>query len=103
MAKPRSPAPNQRITARPLAPFTLPPSTPTSASPAASAHNGGTEPSDGVIHSSKVNSASMVPSKPVSSTGRSPQRSVAMPHGNSVRATPRPMAPSATPSCVLLR
>ena len=65
------------------------------AKPAASAHKGGTALPWGVIHSSKVNSASMVPSKPVSSTGRSPQRSVAMPHGNSVRATPRAMAPSA--------
>ncbi|MCY1364008.1 hypothetical protein D9M69_507960 [compost metagenome] len=101
MARPRSPASNQVITARPLAPFTLPPSRPTSSSPAPSTPRPGTWPAPGAAHSAIATSAIAVLPSPASSTGRPPQRSVSRPQGSSLTAMPRPMRPSTKPSAAL--
>ena len=101
MARPRSPSANQPMTARPLAPLTLPPSRPTSTSPPASRPNEGIWSGDGEAQSAIAARAKAVPHRPSSSTGRSPQRSVSRPQGSSLSAMPRPISPSARPSvCV---
>lgn len=101
IASPRSPSANHVITARPLAPLTLPPSSPTSNSPAPSQPRPGTCCGVGAARSAIASSASAVPQRPVSSTGRSPQRSVSRPQGNSLTAMPRPIRPSTRPRLAL--
>ncbi|MNT19615.1 hypothetical protein D3C72_1548810 [compost metagenome] len=98
MARPRSPSSNQAITARPLAPLTLPPSTPTSTRPTANSHRLGTVTPSGEAKPLIQASAAAVAPRPVNSTGRSPQRSVSRPQGSSNRATPKPIKPSAKPN-----
>ena len=98
IARPRSPSSNQAITARPLAPLTLPPSMPTSNRPSPSSHKPGTSaPAGAAYRLIQANAAAVAP-RPVSSTGRSPQRSVSNPHGSSNSATPSPIKPNAKPS-----
>ncbi len=96
IASPRSPSSNHAITARPLAPLTLPPSIPTSTSPTASSQRPGTKPPTGATQPLIQASAAAVEPKPPSSTGRSPHRSVSNPQGSSKSATPNPNKPSAS-------
>jgi hypothetical protein len=103
IASPRSRSPNQRITARPLEPFTLPPSRPTQHIAATTRSSGGTACALGTIAATITASIAAVATRPVSSTRRSPKRSAAMPHGNSDSATPKPSAPSTRPSAALSR
>lgn len=91
------------MTARPLDPFTLPPSRPTLSMPPTSHASGGTLPCSGTTQHAITNSAIAVSPSPVSSTVRSPQRSVSKPQGNSLMAMPSPSAPNATPSSALPR
>lgn len=98
IASPRSRSPNQRITARPLDPFTLPPSSPTPHIIATMCASGGTASGVGTIATAISASIAAVAISPVNSTRRSPKRSAAIPHGNSDSATPNPSAPSTRPS-----
>ncbi|CAB3701342.1 hypothetical protein LMG26845_05255 [Achromobacter insuavis] len=101
IARPRSPSSNHAITARPLAPLTLPPITPTSSRPSASSHKAGATPWAGAAPRLIQASAAAVAPRPANSTGRSPQRSASRPQGSSNNATPRPSTPSARPSASL--
>ncbi len=80
--------------ARPLDPFTLPPNRPTSSIAAPSIGSPGTRAAVGATNAAIIASAAAVVPNPVSSTGRSPQRSVSKPQGNSLSAMPSPRSPS---------
>ena len=80
IARPRRPAGNQPTTTRPLATLLLAAARPASPSPSASST---TEPD---IAASDPRTAA--PTRPASSTSRSPRRSVTTPHGTSASITP---------------
>ena len=80
IARPRRPAGNQPTTTRPLATLLLAAARPASPSPSASST---TEPD---IAASDPRTAA--PTRPASSTSRSPRRSVTIPHGTSATITP---------------
>lgn len=101
IASPRSPSANQPITARPLAPLTLPPSNPTSSKPVPSQARPGMCPGVGAANSAIAISAIAVLPRPTSSTGRSPERSVSRPQGSSLIAMPSPISPSTRPRAAL--
>ncbi|MCY1291573.1 hypothetical protein D9M68_521610 [compost metagenome] len=98
IARPRSPSANHRITARPLAPLTLPPASPSSAMQAIATGKGGTRSGLGARNSAITASMRAVAPSPYSRTRRSPHRSAAAPHGSSDNAAPMPNAPSSRPS-----
>ncbi|MEG0923224.1 MAG: hypothetical protein RSD57_15160 [Comamonas sp.] len=75
MASPRWPASNHSMMARPLAPFTLAPSKPVISKPLPSNQGGGIYPLRGAAQRPSAVRAKVVPPRPDSSAGLSPQRS----------------------------